>query len=64
MSFFDQLFLELDVVFNDPIVDDRDAVIDATMGMGVDIRRFAVGRPAGMANASCTRQSFFFKLIL
>ena len=62
VSFLDQLFLELDIIFNDPIVDDRDAVVDAAMGMGVDIRRFAVGGPAGMADAGCAGQGFFFKL--
>ena len=47
----DQKFLELDIVFDDAVVDDGKLAVLADVGVGVDVVRRAVGRPAGMAHA-------------
>src|SRR5690606_30927647 len=46
-----QLFAKLQVVFDDAVVDDGDFARIVRVGMRVDVRRFAVGRPAGVADA-------------
>ena len=51
-----QLLLELDVVFNDAVVDNGDFAALADVGVGVDIVRLAVGGPAGVADADRARQ--------
>ena len=51
MAFFQQIFLQFQIVFNDTVVDDDEAPRFITMGMGVPVRRPAVRRPAGMADA-------------
>ena len=47
----DQKFLELDIVFDDAVVDDGKLAVLADVGVRVDVVRRAVGRPAGMAHA-------------
>ena len=44
-------FPDLQIVFNDAVVYQRDFAVLGHMGVGVDIVRFAVCRPAGMADA-------------
>ena len=46
-----KLLLDLHIVFNDAVMHQRDPAVLADMGMGVDVIRFAVGSPAGMADA-------------
>jgi hypothetical protein len=45
----DQFSPEVLVIFDDPVVDDGDAV--GRVRVGVDFVRHAMGRPAGMADA-------------
>ena len=47
----DEKFLDLQIVFNDPVVNHRDLPVLAQMGMGIDIIWLAVGGPAGVADA-------------
>ena len=46
-----KLLLDLHIVFNDAVMHQRDPAILTDMGMGVNIIGFAVGSPAGMADA-------------
>ncbi len=52
----DQEFLDLDVVFDDAIVDDGELAVFAHVGVGVDDVRRAVRRPAGVAEADAALQ--------
>jgi len=47
----DELLLELEVVFDDAVVDDDEAAGAVAMGVGVLFSGAAVGGPAGMADA-------------
>ena len=49
-----QLGAQLGEILDDAVVDDRHAV--GRVGMGVDLVRPAVGRPAGVADADRARQ--------
>lgn len=49
--FFEQVFLQFHVVFNDPVVDDDEIAIFIRMRMGIDVRRAAVRCPAGVTDA-------------
>ena len=51
-----ELFLDLQVVLDDAVVDQRDLSVFADVGMGVDIVGLSVGSPAGMADAQCALQ--------
>ena len=53
----DKEFLDLQVVFNDPVVNHRDLPVLAQMGMGVDVIRLAVGGPAGVSDTHPALQS-------
>ena len=44
-------FPDLQIIFNDPVVYQRDLAVLGHMGVGVDIVRFAVRCPAGVADA-------------
>ena len=46
-----QHFPQLHIVFDDAVVHQSDASVFAHMRVGVDVRRFSVGGPAGMADA-------------
>ena len=46
-----QLFAELGEVLDDPVVDDEDAPAAVGVRVSVDVRRAAVGRPAGVPDA-------------
>ena len=52
----EQLLLQLDVVFDDAVVDHGDAAALADMGVGVDVVGLPVGGPAGVADAHVARQ--------
>ena len=45
-----ELFGELPVVFDDPVVDDGHPAVEADMGVSVDVGGTAVGRPPGVAD--------------
>ena len=51
VPFFLQLVLQVEVVLDDPVVDDNDAPGTVTMGMGVFLGGPTVRRPARMADA-------------
>ena len=46
-----QKFADLEIVFDDAVMDDGDLAVLGDVRVGVDIVRFAVGGPAGMADA-------------
>ena len=46
-----ELCLELGEVLDDAVVDDEDPVVAVRVRVGVDERRLAMGRPAGMADS-------------
>ena len=50
------MFLELQIVLDDAVVDNGDTAVFADMGMGVDIIGFPVGCPAGVADAKISLQ--------
>ena len=55
-------FPDLQIVFNDAVVYQRDFAVLGHMGMGVDIVRLAVGRPAGVPDAgSAVQQRAVFR---
>ena len=45
-----QLLFQLQIIFNDPVVDHHDTLILVKMRVGIHIRRRTMGRPAGMAD--------------
>ena len=47
----EQKLLDLQIVFNDAVMNQGDVAAFADMGVGVDVVGFAVGGPAGVANA-------------
>ena len=47
----DQLLPQGQIVLNDPVVHDGKAPVIGQMGVGVDVRRRAVGRPARVPDA-------------
>ena len=53
-AFGDQLFLQLAIILDDAVMHDRDVV--GHVRVGVRLRRLAVGRPAGMADAGLAKQ--------
>ena len=53
IPFFEEFFLQFHVVFDDTVVDDGEVPLFIRMGMGIDVRRAAVCRPAGMTDAQC-----------
>ena len=44
-----QEFLDFSVIFNNSVVYHREPAVLTDLGVGVDVRRRAMGRPAGMA---------------
>ena len=61
MAFVDELFLQSHVVFDDAIVDDDEMVVAVAVGMGISVRRLAMGSPAGVANADVTGERMAFQ---
>ena len=51
-----ELLLDLQIVFNDSVVDQGDLSVLADMRVSVDVVGLAMGGPAGMANAQCALQ--------
>src|SRR5690606_8430912 len=49
-------FLDHGVVFNDSVVDNRQALVARSMRVCVSVVRFAVGCPAGMADTGSSAQ--------
>ncbi|MNM63943.1 hypothetical protein D3C81_753190 [compost metagenome] len=60
----DQFFLQLQIVFNNPVMHDRKLLSMVGMRMGIHVRRFAVRSPAGMTDPgrSLERCTFQFRL--
>ena len=48
MAFFQKIFFQIHVVFNNAIVNDDKMIIFIPMGMGIHIWWFAVSCPSGM----------------
>src|SRR6516162_10323447 len=44
-------------IFDDAVVDDRDAVCCIAMRMGVPVTRLAMGRPTRVCDARCTLEA-------
>ena len=68
---FHALFLKeganFEIVFNDPVVNQRNLAVLAQMGMGIDVVRLAMGGPAGVPDAERAGQEramlrFFFEI--
>ena len=58
----DEEVLDLDVVFNDAVVNQRYFALLAGVGVGVYVVRLAVGRPAGVPDAgSAVQQRAVFR---
>ncbi|MNW64849.1 hypothetical protein D3C74_431710 [compost metagenome] len=55
-----QLFFEVQVVFDNPVVHDRELLAFIGVGVGVLVGRFTVSRPAGVPDSgtSCQRSGF------
>ncbi len=51
-----QVFLDLQIVFDDAVVHQSDGTVLADMGMGVDVVGLAVGSPAGVSDAKAAVQ--------
>ena len=51
-----QVLLELQIVFDDAVVDDGDPAVLADVGVGVDVVGLPVGGPAGVADAQAPLQ--------
>ena len=61
-ALFFEKFANFQIVFNDAVVNQRDLAVLGHMGMGVDIVRLAVGRPAGVPDAgSAVQQRAVFR---
>ena len=57
-----QKFADLEIVFDDAVMDDGDLAVLGDVRVGVDIVRFAVGRPAGVPDAgSAVQQRAVFR---
>ena len=54
MPFSDELIFQLQVVLDDPVVDQGD--LSGHMGVGIGFRRPPMGSPAGMADTDSTDQ--------
>ena len=55
IAFLHQLLFQLQVVFDNPVVHDRNASVSVQMRMSVHIRRLAVSRPSRMADPEYAR---------
>lgn len=58
ISLLEEEFFHAEVIFNDPVVDDRNGIVAAGMGVGVCLGNIAVGGPAGMADAEFPAEVF------
>ncbi len=61
MAFVHELLLQSHVVFNDAIVNDDEMIVAVAMGMGISIRRLAMGGPAGVADTDVTGERMGFQ---
>jgi hypothetical protein len=59
VAFFNELALEVEVVFDDAVVDDDDAAGAVAVGVGVFFGGASVGGPAGVADAVGTVERMF-----
>ena len=63
-TFLLQPFFDLQVVFDDPVVHNRDFVLAAQVRVGVDVRWFAVSGPPGVADTDCARNRLLVHQLL
>jgi hypothetical protein len=61
MTLAREVFAELHIVFDDPVVDDGQTGLAVDVGMGIGIRGTSVGCPAGVGNAYATQGRIIFE---
>src|SRR5690349_6701433 len=61
MTLRDKLLFQIDIVFDDAVVDDYDLVLAAGMWMGVYFEQASVRRPSRMAQSDHTHDRLLLK---